>query len=75
MHFSRIRSMRCSSCPGGQGGYVFSHEGNELSLVKAARDNRIKRALFIGGTFYIVSEDAIYSFDQDTWEKTGQLDL
>lgn len=61
--------------PGGQGGYVFSHEGNGLSLVKAAKDDRIKRALFIGDTFYIVSEDAIYSFDENTWEKKGELDL
>lgn len=61
--------------PGSQGGYVFSYEGNGLSLVKAAKDDRIKRALFIGDTFYIVSEDAIYSFDENTWEKKGQLDL
>lgn len=61
--------------PGSQGGYVFSYEGNELSLAKAAKDDRIKRALFIGDVFYIVSEDTIYSFDENTWEKKGQLDL
>lgn len=61
--------------PGSQGGYVFSYEGNGLSLVKAAKDDRIKRALFIGDVFYIVSEDTIYSFDENTWEKKGQMDL
>ena len=61
--------------PGGQGGYVFSYKGNELSLAKAAKDDRIKRALFIGDTFYVVSEDAVYSFDENTWRKMAELDL
>jgi uncharacterized secreted protein with C-terminal beta-propeller domain len=61
--------------PGSKGGYVFSHKGDELTLVKAAKDDRIKRALFIGDVFYIVSEDAVYSFDQKTWEKIDELEL
>jgi inhibitor of cysteine peptidase len=61
--------------PGGQGGYVFSYKGNELSLAKAAKDDRVRRAVFIGDTFYIVSEDAVYAFDENTWEKVGELEL
>ncbi len=61
--------------PGYQGGYAFSHEGNELSLAKAAKGDRIKRALFIDDVFYIVSEDAAYAYDIDTWGKKGELGL
>lgn len=59
--------------PGYQGGYVFSYEGNGLSLAKAVKDDRIKRALFIDDIFYVVSENAIYTYDIDTWEKVSQL--
>ncbi len=61
--------------PGSQGGYVFSHDGNELQLLKAVKDDRVKRALFIGDIFYVVSEDAIYTFDENTWEKKDELEL
>lgn len=59
--------------PGYQGGYVFSYEGNTLSLKKSVKDDRTKRALFIGDTFSIVSENAIYTYDIRTWEKQGEL--
>lgn len=59
--------------PGYQGGYVFSYEGNELSLTKAAKDDRVKRALFMDDLFYVVSENAIYVYDIDTWKKVSQL--
>ena len=61
--------------PGYQGGYVFSYEGSELSLAKAAKDDRVRRALFIGDAFYVVSEDTVYSYDIDTWEKKDELGL
>lgn len=59
--------------PGGQGGYIFSYDGGTLSLKKAAKDDAIRRALYIGDAFYIVSDTAVYVYDIETWEKVGQL--
>ncbi len=59
--------------PGGQGGFVFSYDNDTLSLAKAVKDDRVKRALFVGDTFFIVSNDAIYFYDERTWEKKGKL--
>jgi inhibitor of cysteine peptidase len=60
--------------PGSQGGYVFSYENDELSLATAVAASRVKRALYIGDVLHIVGEEAIVSYDENTWERVGELD-
>lgn len=61
--------------PGGQGGYVFSYDGDELSLRTAVAGSRVRRALFIGDVLHVVGEESIVSYDENTWEKIGDLDV
>lgn len=61
--------------PGSQGGYVFSYAGDELSLQTAVAASRVKRALYIGDVLYVVGEESIVSYDENTWEKKGELDV
>lgn len=61
--------------PGSKGGYVFSYRDDALSLVVSAAGSRVRRAVFVGDTLYVVGEDAIVSYDERTWEKKGELDV
>jgi inhibitor of cysteine peptidase len=61
--------------PGGKGGYVFSYEGNKLSLKKAVSDYQVKRAVYIGDYLYIIGENKISVLDENNWEKVKELDL
>lgn len=61
--------------PGGKGGYVFSYDGDELVLEVAVAASRVKRALYIGDVLHIVGEEAIASYDENTWERIGELDV
>jgi uncharacterized secreted protein with C-terminal beta-propeller domain len=61
--------------PGGQGGYVFSYAGNQLSLLKAVSGYNVKRALYIGDTLYIVSDTGVSAWDENNWNKLGELNL
>lgn len=61
--------------PGSQGGYVFSYDGDELALEVAVAETRVKRALYIGDMLHIVGEDRIVSYDENTWERVGELDV
>lgn len=61
--------------PGGKGGYVFSYKENKLELVKAISEIQAKRAVYINDSLYIIAQDKITVLDENTWEKTGELEL
>lgn len=61
--------------PGGQGGYVFSYEGNKLSLKRAISDYQVKRAVYINDYLYIIGENKITVLNEKNWEKVKDLDL
>ncbi len=59
--------------PGSRGGYIFSYEGNSLSLVKALESPVVKRGLYLNDYFYIVTDTGIISYKEGTWDKAGEL--
>ncbi len=59
--------------PGNQGGYIFSFENDEFKLIKAIKQNQVKRALYIDDYFYIISRDNIIVLDQNNWEIIKEL--
>jgi len=61
--------------PGSRGGYVFSYQGDKLSLKKAVSDISAKRALFINDYLYIVGDDKIVVLDENTWEQVNKLEI
>lgn len=61
--------------PGSQGGYVLSYEGNALSLKVAVAGTSVRRALYIGNTLYVIGDSAIVSYDENTWQKKGELNV
>jgi len=61
--------------PGGQGGYIFSYSGNELTLKKAVSETQIKRAVFINDYLYLVGEQSIVVLNENNWEEVNSLDL
>ncbi len=61
--------------PGSNGGYVFSYENDELTLVKAVSGISAKRAIYIDDYLYIIGDNKIAVLDENTWEKIKELDL
>lgn len=61
--------------PGGNGGYIFSYENNEITMKKAVSEIQAKRALFIDDYLYIVGENKIVVLDENNWERINDLDL
>lgn len=61
--------------PGGNGGYIFSYDGDKLSIKKAVSGISAKRAVFIDDYMYIAGDNKIIVLDENSWERTGQLDL
>lgn len=61
--------------PGSQGGYVLSYEGSMLSLKVAVSGQSIRRALYIGDTLYVIGDSAIVSYDENSWQKKGELNV
>ena len=61
--------------PGGRGGYVLSYAEDNLVIKKAVSDINAKRALFINDYLYVVGEDKIIVFDENTWERANKLEL
>jgi len=59
--------------PGSQGGYVFSYNNNDISLVKAVSDIRARRALFIDDYLYIFGDDEVVVLDETSWERVKEL--
>ncbi len=61
--------------PGSRGGYVLSYDRNTLSLKKAVSGQSIRRALYIGDTLYVIGDTAITAFNENTWEKKGEVNI
>ncbi|MBN2330394.1 MAG: beta-propeller domain-containing protein [Candidatus Aenigmarchaeota archaeon] len=61
--------------PGSKGGYVFSYEGDELSLVKAVSETGAIRAIYIDDYLYIIGAAKITVLDENTWEEVSDLEL
>ncbi len=61
--------------PGSKGGYVFSYEGDELSMVRAVSDISARRAVYIEDYLYIIGNTKIVVLDEDTWEDVNELEF
>ncbi|TSC81904.1 MAG: Secreted protein containing C-terminal beta-propeller domain distantly related to WD-40 repeat [Parcubacteria group bacterium Gr01-1014_20] len=61
--------------PGGEGGYVFSYEGNTLSLKKAVSQIRSRRALYLNDYLYVVGDDRVVVLNEKSWETIKELKL
>lgn len=61
--------------PGSKGGYVFSYENNQISLVKAISQNQVQRALFINDYLYVIGEDKITVLNENDWQSVKELSL
>jgi len=61
--------------PGSQGGYIFSYENDELSLVKTVSMASAERAVYIEDYLYIVGEDKIVVLDEISWEKVKEIEF
>lgn len=61
--------------PGANGGLVFSYSGNKLSLTKAVSGMQVQRAAYINDFLYIIGQNSIQAYDENNWEKSGELAL
>lgn len=61
--------------PGSDTGYVFSYEGNELSLVKTKTNNYARRAIYIDDYLYIIGDDRIDVINENDWTDIGSLTI
>jgi uncharacterized secreted protein with C-terminal beta-propeller domain len=61
--------------PGGKGGYIYSYEGDELSLKMAVAEVGVQRAIYIDDYMYIVGVDNILVIDENKWEKVKEFEL
>lgn len=59
--------------PAGQNGYIFSYKDG-LKLVKAVKGN-VVRAIYIDDYLYIIGPEEISVYDENSWEKVGELKL
>lgn len=61
--------------PAGNGGYVLSYAGDELSLKAAVSGYNVRRAVYIDDYLYIVGGSTITVLDENTWEEEATLDM
>ncbi len=61
--------------PGSKGGYVFSYDGDELSMVKAVSDIGAQRAIYMDDYLYIIGVNKITVLDENTWDEVNELDF
>jgi uncharacterized secreted protein with C-terminal beta-propeller domain len=61
--------------PGGQGGYIFSYQNDQLRLEKAVSQTQVKRAVYLDDYLYIISQNQITVLNENNWEKVKELDL
>jgi inhibitor of cysteine peptidase len=61
--------------PGSKGGYVFSYDRDNLSLVKAISQSQVKRALFINDFLYVLGEQGITVLDEKNWQVVKEFSL
>lgn len=61
--------------PGSQGGYIFSFKNEKIELVKAIKQNQVRRALYIDDYLYIISAENIIVLDQNNWETVKEINI
>jgi len=61
--------------PGSRGGYIFSYENNNLSLVRAIEEAQTKRAIYIDDYLYVISERGVLVIDQENWENVSRINF
>lgn len=61
--------------PGTQAGYVFSYKGDKLELVTAIAEPQTKRAVYINNYLYVISDQSINVYDQNNWERIGEVNF
>ncbi|MFH1191863.1 MAG: beta-propeller domain-containing protein [bacterium] len=61
--------------PGGQGGYIFSYENDNLSLKKAISQTQISRAIYMDNYMYMAGDAGITVIDENTWERIGGIEF
>lgn len=59
--------------PGGRGGYIFSYDGGELSLVKSLESTQVRRGMYLNDYLYIISDSGITTYREGTWDKVGEF--
>jgi len=60
--------------PGDTGGYVFSYAGNKLTLAKAIAQTGLKRAVYVGNTWFFVSSNEVRKYD-NAWKEVSRVTL
>jgi inhibitor of cysteine peptidase len=61
--------------PGGQGGYIFGYEDDDLTLEKAVANIDAERAIFINNYLYVVGLDEIVVLDENSWERVAEFEI
>lgn len=61
--------------PTGQGGEIFSYDGNHLALVKSVSEADIKRAVFIDNYMYIIGKEEIVVLNEADWSEVTRLTI
>lgn len=61
--------------PGNHGGYIFSYQGNEISLKRAVSGISPRRALYLDDYLYLVSDNKITVLNENDWVEVKSLDF
>ncbi|MBD3207934.1 MAG: hypothetical protein GF370_00585, partial [Candidatus Nealsonbacteria bacterium] len=60
--------------PGGKGGYVFSYQGEKMSLVKAVSNIQSRRAVYLDDYLYVIGDDELVVLNENNWERVNELE-
>ena len=55
--------------PGGDGGYIFSYEGDRLGLTRTVKDTNVERAVYLDDYMYIIGKEGITVLNEKNWEE------
>lgn len=61
--------------PGGQGGYIFSYTGNELSLERVVSGFQVQRAVFIDNYLYILGQEEVTVLNENDWSEVNSIEI
>jgi uncharacterized secreted protein with C-terminal beta-propeller domain len=61
--------------PGGEGGYIFSYENDELKLVKAVSGFTARRALFLDDYLYVAGDAGLVVLSEKDWQRINELNF
>ncbi len=60
--------------PASKGGYVFDYSQKDLKLLKAAKIDSPKRAIYINDYLYIIGERELVVLDENVWGRVNELE-